>query len=130
MGFFVLSFEDENSWESYNRYYLPSVKIKDYNLTIDGRNFFDQPVKKDLRAYDNSQKKFDGSRQWLHFCVFTRLSLFQKMLQTSCNRFNLTTSTSCWSERNKFTGNLDRAEGATISFIIEETTKKKTFLIF
>ena len=60
MGFFVLSFEDENSWENYNRYYLPAVKIKDYNLTIDGRNFFDEPVKKDLRAYDNSKKNSMG----------------------------------------------------------------------
>ena len=60
MDFFVLSFEDENSWESHNRYYLPAVKIKDYNLAIDGRNFFDQPVKKGLRAYDNSQKNSMG----------------------------------------------------------------------
>ena len=27
---------------------------------IDGRNFFDQPVKNDLRSYDNSQKISTG----------------------------------------------------------------------
>ena len=38
------------------RYFLPKVGIKDYNVMIDGRNVFDQPVKNDLRTYDNIQK--------------------------------------------------------------------------
>ena len=41
---FVLPFEDINVWESYKQYFLPTIEIKDYNLMIDGRNFFDQPV--------------------------------------------------------------------------------------
>ena len=28
------------------RYYIPNVEIKDYKVMIDGKNFFDQPVKK------------------------------------------------------------------------------------
>ena len=28
----------------YTRYYLPNVQIKDYNIMIDGRNIFDQPI--------------------------------------------------------------------------------------
>ena len=32
---------------------LPTVEIKDYNVMIDGRNFFDQPIKNDLKSYDN-----------------------------------------------------------------------------
>ena len=35
---------------------LPKVEIKDYNLMIDGKNVFDQPVKNNLRTYDNIQK--------------------------------------------------------------------------
>ena len=38
---FVLSFEIENGRTSYSNYYLPEVKIKDYNAVIDGKNFFD-----------------------------------------------------------------------------------------
>ena len=30
--------------------------MKDYNVMIDGQNFFDQPVKNDLRKQDNIQK--------------------------------------------------------------------------
>ena len=42
--FFVLSFENENDRTSHSTYYLPKVEIKDYNVMIDGRNFFDQPI--------------------------------------------------------------------------------------
>ena len=45
---FVLSFKDENGQESYKQYYLLTVEIKYYNFMIDGRNFFDQPIKKRL----------------------------------------------------------------------------------
>ena len=37
----------------YTRYYLPLVEIKDYNVVIDGRNFFDQSVKNNLIKYDS-----------------------------------------------------------------------------
>ena len=32
------------------------MEIKDYNVMIDGRNFFDQPIKNDLKTYDNIRK--------------------------------------------------------------------------
>ena len=41
---FVLSFGNENDRTSHSRYYLPKVEIKDYNVMIDGRNVFDQPI--------------------------------------------------------------------------------------
>ena len=42
---FVLSFEDKNVGASHSEYHLSKVEIKDYNVKIDGRNFFDQPNK-------------------------------------------------------------------------------------
>ena len=41
---FVLSFENENDRTSHTTCYLPKVEIKDPNVMIDGRNFFDQPI--------------------------------------------------------------------------------------
>ena len=38
---FVLSFENEDERKSHSTYYLPKIKIKDYNVMIDGKNFFD-----------------------------------------------------------------------------------------
>ena len=44
--FFVLAFENDAQRLSYSGYYLPNVEIKDYNIMINGENFFDQPIKK------------------------------------------------------------------------------------
>ena len=38
---FVLSFEDDEHRRSYKRYLLPTSEIKDCNVMIDGKNFFD-----------------------------------------------------------------------------------------
>ena len=38
------------------RYYISNVEIKDYNVMIDGKNVFDQPIKKDKVMYDNIRK--------------------------------------------------------------------------
>ena len=43
----VLAFENDAQRASNKRYYIPNVEIKDYNVMIDGKNFFDQPVKND-----------------------------------------------------------------------------------
>ena len=40
-----MAFENDAQWTSNKRYYLPNVEIKDYNVLIDGKNFFDQPIK-------------------------------------------------------------------------------------
>ena len=36
--------------------YITTVEIKDYNVITDEQSFSDQPVKNDLRAYDNIRK--------------------------------------------------------------------------
>ena len=43
---FVLAFENDNQRTSYERYFLPTKKIKDYIMVINGENFFDEPNKK------------------------------------------------------------------------------------
>ena len=35
---------------------LPTLEKKDYNVMIDGRNSFDQPIKNDLKTYENIWK--------------------------------------------------------------------------
>ena len=48
---FVLSFENEENRTSFSKYYVPKVEIKDFNVLIDGKNFFDMPVKNKEEAY-------------------------------------------------------------------------------
>ena len=42
---FVLSFENEEERTCFSKYYTPEVAIKDFNVLIDGKSFFDAPVK-------------------------------------------------------------------------------------
>ena len=42
------------------QYYLLTLEIKGYNFMINGRNFFDQPIKNDLKTYDNIEKIATG----------------------------------------------------------------------
>ena len=44
---FILLLKDDDGQESHKQYYLPTVEMKDYNVIIDGINFFDQPIKND-----------------------------------------------------------------------------------
>ena len=40
----------------HTKYYLPTVEKKYYNIMINEQNFFDQPVKNNLRTYENIRK--------------------------------------------------------------------------
>ena len=37
---FVLSFENEDDRTSFSKYYVPKIEIKDFNVLIDGKQFF------------------------------------------------------------------------------------------
>ena len=60
--FFVLTFEYETDPEALIKYHLRTVEIKNYNVIINGRNFFDQPTKNDFKIDDNIRKIKTG--QW------------------------------------------------------------------
>ena len=49
---FVLSFENETDITSFEEYYVPKVEVKDFNVLIDGRPFFEIPVKNKEEAYE------------------------------------------------------------------------------
>ena len=58
---FVLSFQriaGENNTtkghrDSFSHYYVPNVRIKDFNVSINGKSLFDLPVKNEEEAYEN-----------------------------------------------------------------------------
>ena len=75
---FILAFEDTRADEaadapaprnlvanqvirnSYRKYFVPRVDITSYNVLIDGRNFFDQPINDSIRKYDEIRKIATG----------------------------------------------------------------------
>ena len=62
---FVLAYDnttDDNqvSDNSFKKYFLPSAKIENYNIEIDGRNFYDQPINDSIKQYDEIRKISTG----------------------------------------------------------------------
>ena len=52
---FVLSFSRNNNTDnrdSFSDYYVPVAEIKDFNVLIDGKSFFDLPVKNKEEIYE------------------------------------------------------------------------------
>ena len=48
------------SVESFKKYFLPRIKIENYNIEIDGRNFYDQPINDLIKQYDEATKISTG----------------------------------------------------------------------
>ena len=62
---FVLAYNntagnDQVSIDFYKKYFLPRVKIENYNIEIDGRNFYDQPINDLIKQYDEIRKISTG----------------------------------------------------------------------
>ena len=48
------------SIDFFKKYFLPRVKIENYNIKIDGRNFYDQPVNDSIKQYNEVRKISTG----------------------------------------------------------------------
>ena len=46
--------------DSHKKYFLPRMDIKDYNVLIDGRNFYDQNISDDFKKYEELRKVMTG----------------------------------------------------------------------
>ena len=63
---FVLAYKntaDDNSqvsFDSFRKYFLPRIKIENYNIEIDGRNFCNQSINDLIKQYDEIRKKSTG----------------------------------------------------------------------
>ena len=62
---FVLAYDNTTrntkvSVDSYKKYILPRVKIENYNIEIDRRNFYDQPINDSIKHYDELRKVSTG----------------------------------------------------------------------
>ena len=59
---FVLAFDNSNNGtkkverNNHRKYFLPRVNITNYNVLIDGRNFYDQPINGLIKQYNKIRK--------------------------------------------------------------------------
>ena len=61
---FILAYDNSGAnlvtADSHRRYSLPRIKIESYNIEIDGRNFYDQPINDLIKQYDEVRKISTG----------------------------------------------------------------------
>ena len=114
-----------NNRDSFSHYYVPNVKIKDFNVLIDGKSFFDLPVKSEEEAYekiiDMSNNNDYTTGNLLDFAYFKEN---YKLIATDLSKQTKLKDP----QQINFIGKLkDQNHGGTMFFIIEkseETTFK------
>ena len=127
---FVLAFEDDAQRTNNKIYCLPNAEIRDYYVMIDGKIFFDQPVKKaKKKTQENITKivtaKADG---------YTRVCLLDyahfrdnyKMITIDLSKQQVLDADPRSIQQINFTANLDRENNTRI--ILEEA--KETVFSF
>ena len=128
---FVLAFENDNHRTSDERYYLPTVEIKDYNIVINGENFFDQPIKNNKITYDNIRKIATGQGDdYTTGCLldYPYFADTYEMIAVDLSKQQALDADPRAIQQINFTTNLDRAGNTRVYFILEEA--KETILNF
>ena len=120
---FVLSLPINNntvSRYSFSNYYVPKVKVNDFNVLIDGKSFFDLSVKNDEEAYEkiidmsnNSDYTTGNLLDYAYYKRHYRLIAINLSKQTKLKD----------PQQINFIGKLLKNTGATMFFIIEKSEK-------
>ena len=121
MSFSRINLGDDKG-DSFSHYYVPNVEIKDFNVLIDGKSFFDLPVKNEEETYekimDMSNKNNYTVGNLLGFAYFKEN---YKWIATDLSKQTKLKDP----QHINFIGKLDKNNGAKVFFIIkksEETT--------
>ena len=128
---FVLAFESDDNRTAHDSYYLPTVEIKDYNIMINGENFFDQPIKNNKVTYENIRKIATGQGDDYTTGCLLDYSYFKdtyKMIAVDLSKQQALDADPRAIQQINFTANLDRAGNKRVYFILEEA--KETILDF
>ena len=80
---FVLSYnnkegDDKVSVDSFKKHFLRRVKIENYNIKIDGKNFYDQPINDSVKQDDEIRKTSTGQGDDYTTGCFSDFAYFEK----------------------------------------------------
>ena len=125
---FVLAFENDAQRPSSKGCYLPNVEIKNYNVMINGENFFDQPIKDNKVAYENIRKIAAGQGDdCTTGCLlsYPYVNDTYKIIAVDLSKQQALDADPRAIQQINFTANLDRADNTRIYFILEEAKETK-----
>ena len=63
---FVMAYsrvDDQPTRNRQQKYYLPRIDLNKHNVTIDGRNFYDNPIESDIKKYRKLKKVMIGKEE-------------------------------------------------------------------
>ena len=122
---FVLAFENDIDRTSHSTYYLPNVEIKDYNIMINGENFFDQPIKDNKVTCENIRKIVTGQGDdYTNGCLldYPYFKDTYKMIAVDLSKQQALDADPRAIQQVNFTANLEE-NNTRIYFILEEANE-------
>ena len=123
---FVLSFErieqkniKKDYRDSFSHYYVPKVQIKDFNVLIDGKSFFDLSVKNEEEAYEKTIEMSNNNDYTTgNLLDFAYYQENYRLIATDLSKQTKTKDP----QQINFIGKLgNQNHGATMFFIIEKS---------
>ena len=125
---FVLAFENDAQRKVHSGYYLPDVEIKNYNVMINGENFFDQSIKDNKVTYKNIIKVATGKGDDYTTGCLLEYAYFRdnyKMIVIDLSRQQTLDPDPRKIQQINFIAYLDRAGDTRVYFILEESKETK-----
>ena len=114
---------DANSTaNSYKKYFLPRIKIENYNIEIDGRNFYDQPINDSIKQYDEIRKISTGQGDDYTTGCLLDFSYFEKnyrLIAADLNKQKVLDADSRTIQQIIFTGKT--SEASVIYYVYEKS---------
>ena len=113
----------KNGRTSDSEYCFPKVEIKDYNMKIDGKNFFDQPINNNIRTYQNIRKIATVQVDDSTTACLLDYPYFKENYKTIARNLSKQQALDIDPrviQQINFAANLDREGNTTMLFIIEE----------
>ena len=128
---FVLAYLNDNTFTVnwHRKYFLPWIEIKNYNIEIDGRNFYDQPINDSIKQYDEIRKISTGQGDDYTTGCLLGFAYFEndyRLIAADLSKQKILDAHSRAIQQNIFTGKTSQA--AIIYFIYEKS--KETILEF
>ena len=117
---FVLSFPRNSNTDgrySFSNYYVPKVKVIDFNVLIDGKSFFDLSVKNDEEAYEIIDMSHNNDYTTGNLLDYAYYKKHYKLIAIDLSKQTKLKDP----QQINFIGKLLRNTGATMFFIIEKS---------
>ena len=136
---FVLAYNNKEgdnkvSVDSFKKYFLPRVKIENYNIKIDGRNFYYQPINNSIKQYEEIRKISTGKGDDYTTGCLLDFAYFEKnyrLIAVDLSKQKALDADSRAIQQIFFTGKIKATEADTkviIYYILEKS--KETILQF